>query len=273
MRKAPVGIVYPIPDDPPTLVERIALSLKVTLGYCPVCGRFTFFWAWGTNLRETGVCAVCRSKNRQRQLAYVLCRTLSGQVGFTLHSLSDLHRLSSLSIYNTEASGSLHAALSRLSGYVASEYFGPGYLPGEMVNGVRHEDLTALSFPDASFDIVLSSDVLEHVSNPYQAHREIWRVLRPGGRHIFTVPFHQTRYLDEVLAEPGEGGTPRVVKKALYHDDPLRPEGALVYTIFSLEMLIQLAHIGFRTLMYRLYQPLWGILGSNGLVFEAIKEE
>ena len=98
-------------------------------------------------------------------------------------------------------------------------------------------------------------------------------MLRPGGRHIFTVPFHQTQYLDDVLAEPGEGGKPRIVKKALYHDDPLRRRGVLVYTIFSLEMLIRLRRIGFRTHMYRLYRPLWGILGSNGLVFEAIKDE
>jgi len=266
-------MVYPIPCEPPTLIERIALRLGVTAGYCPVCGRLTVFVLWGENLRETGTCAICRSKNRQRQIAYVLCAAISEQAGFSIRRLADLHRVASFSLYNTEATGALHAALLSLPGYVASEYFGPERVPGEVVGGVQHEDLTNLSFPDCSFDVVLSSEVFEHIPEPYRAHREVWRVLRPGGRHIFTVPFHQTGYLDDVLAEPGEGDKPLIVRRALYHDDPLRPKGALVYTIFSLEMLIQLRRIGFRTYMYRLYRPLWGILGSNGLVFEAIKDE
>lgn len=272
MKKAPIGLIYPIPNNT-SWIEQIVLHLRVIPGYCPVCGRFTIFGAWQTNWRETGICAICRSTNRQRQIAYVLCMAISNYTGISVRSLKDLHKVSSLSIYNTEAHGSLHAALSGLPNYIASEYFGPEHISGEIINGVRHEDLMSLSFSDNSFDIILSSDVFEHIPQPYQAHQEIWRVLRPNGRHIFTVPFHQTRYLDDVLAKPGKMGKPEIVKEAVYHADPLRPEGILVYTIFSLEMLIHLCRIGFRTHMYRLYRPFWGILGSNGLVFEAVKSE
>lgn len=270
MSRSPVGIIYPIPCDPPTFIERLAMRLKTTAGYCLVCGCLTVFSDWGENLRETGRCAICRSNNRQRQLAHVLCQAVSEQVGVAVRCLRDLRRFA-ISIYNTESSGPLHAVLSKLPAYVASEYFGPQYAPGEMVNGVRHEDLMALSFPDCSFDVVLSADVFEHIPKPYQAHREVWRVLRPGGRHIFTVPFHQTQYLDDILARPVKGGKPQIIKEALYHHDPLRPEGALVYTIFSLEMLIRLNRMGFYVRMHRLYRPVLGILGCNGLVFEAIK--
>jgi len=44
-------------------------------------------------------------------------------------------------------------------------------------------------FPDASFDGVLCSEVLEHVFTPEEFLGEISRVLRPGGRLLLTVPF------------------------------------------------------------------------------------
>lgn len=46
-----------------------------------------------------------------------------------------------------------------------------------------------LPFRDASFDAVLSLNVLEHVQNPFRCATEITRVLRPGGRLYCVVPF------------------------------------------------------------------------------------
>ena len=46
----------------------------------------------------------------------------------------------------------------------------------------------ALEFPAASFDAVLSYDVLEHVQDPAQALREIARVLVPGGTAWLVFP-------------------------------------------------------------------------------------
>src|SRR5689334_20858953 len=46
-----------------------------------------------------------------------------------------------------------------------------------------------LPFADASFDTVLSTEVLEHVSAPAAMVREMARVLRPEGRLLVTVPF------------------------------------------------------------------------------------
>ena len=44
------------------------------------------------------------------------------------------------------------------------------------------------ALPDASFDLVLCTQVLEHCENPWQAVGEIRRILRPGGHVIFSVP-------------------------------------------------------------------------------------
>ena len=57
---------------------------------------------------------------------------------------------------------------------------------------MKREDrsLEHQTFPDESFDVVLSLDVLEHVFDPTQACREIARALSPGGHHIFTTPTH-----------------------------------------------------------------------------------
>jgi SAM-dependent methyltransferase len=59
--------------------------------------------------------------------------------------------------------------------------------------GARQADviapIDALPLPDAGFDAVLCTQVLEHVRVPAAALRELRRVVRPGGRVWLTVPF------------------------------------------------------------------------------------
>jgi methionine biosynthesis protein MetW len=50
------------------------------------------------------------------------------------------------------------------------------------------EDLAELPFEDNSFDNITCVEVMEHLFAPYDAARELLRVLRPGGRLIATVP-------------------------------------------------------------------------------------
>ena len=129
-----------------------------------------------------------------------------------------------------------------------------------------------LSLSNESIDLVISSDVFEHIPDPYKAHEEVYRILKRGGRHIFTVPFYQTEFLDEDRTILDSNGNTVFLKEPIYHGDPLNSKGALVYKIFSLEMLVKLRKIGFRTNLYHLYMPLYGILGPNAIVFEAIKD-
>lgn len=50
-------------------------------------------------------------------------------------------------------------------------------------------DITDIPAPDASFDAILCSEVLEHVPEPTHALDEFTRLLKPGGRLILTAPF------------------------------------------------------------------------------------
>ena len=59
---------------------------------------------------------------------------------------------------------------------------------------------TTLPFRHASFDVVLASDVLEHIEHDLEAVSEITRVLRPGGVAIISVPAHQWLFSRHDLA-------------------------------------------------------------------------
>jgi SAM-dependent methyltransferase len=67
-------------------------------------------------------------------------------------------------------------------------------------------DITDLPFRDASFDLVVCLHVLEHVPDDKQGIRELYRVLRPGGKAVVQLPpspFEETLE-DERVASPFE---------------------------------------------------------------------
>lgn len=55
-------------------------------------------------------------------------------------------------------------------------------------NAMQIDDASVLPFDTGSFDVVICSEVLEHLFEPYLAAAEAYRVLRPRGRLIVTVP-------------------------------------------------------------------------------------
>jgi len=58
---------------------------------------------------------------------------------------------------------------------------------GEVVEG----SVLEMPFPDASFDLAVSLDVIEHLEDDLAALRELRRVLAPGGALLITVPAYQ----------------------------------------------------------------------------------
>ena len=61
-------------------------------------------------------------------------------------------------------------------------------IPLDRYVGVLRGDGTTLPFADDTFDIVITSEVLEHIQNDVGAIAEMVRVLKPGGRFAGTVP-------------------------------------------------------------------------------------
>ena len=64
-----------------------------------------------------------------------------------------------------------------------------------MQEGVTHQlDITDIHLPDASYDVVMANHVLEHIPDDRKAMRELFRLLKPGGIGLFTVPINPTRH-------------------------------------------------------------------------------
>ncbi len=58
----------------------------------------------------------------------------------------------------------------------------PGQCHGPQV------DVTRLPFPDGAFDVVICSEVMEHIPDNRKAVSELMRVLKPGGDLVVSVP-------------------------------------------------------------------------------------
>ena len=255
-------LTRPLPEYERTL---LAGGLPATVpGICNVCGNAEGFALKSANFREELRCKVCHSFNRKRQIAAVLLTEIGAPREATIRSSL---RLLPEAIWIMETGP--YAEAFAAPTLFTSEYLSPDLVSGQVRKGVRHEDATNPSFADNSLDMIISSDVFEHIPDPYQAHRRLFACLKPGGTHIFTVPFFAERACDEIRATC-EGGKDLYVREPEYHGDPVRGR-ILVYRIFGIEMLVTLERIGYGVKMLRVRDPRCGILDTNGLVFVARK--
>ncbi|WP_428564137.1 MAG: methyltransferase domain-containing protein [Solidesulfovibrio sp. DCME] len=200
-------------------------------GVCRVCGQTAVFAPIrpGHSLRETR-CSSCKASRRSRDLARVLAHLAAGPECRTLPEA--LPAMADWRVFEAQAAGPLHDRLRCLPRYVCSEYVPELAAPGACTQaGLRCEDLERLSFADAAFDLVVTQDVFEHVADPWQAFDEIWRVLAPGGRHVFTVPMHEGHATTTRVRY--SGGTRQDVLPPVHHGDPVRQGGSLVVTDFG----------------------------------------
>lgn len=217
------------------------------LGTCPVCEGGTLFLRQGTWDRDQYKCVRCRSIPRQRALALVLEQ--------------ERPDWRNLAIHESSPDGCLARKLARQAPGYSSSQFLPGKPLGAVCDGLRNEDLRELTFADATFDIFLTMDVLEHVPEPDRAFSEIGRVLKPGGVHLFTVPWHEAPTRERARLAPD--GSVQHLLPAEYHGNPVDPHGSLVVTDWGSDMQDRIrAASGMSTARHTFHDPSRGLSGA-----------
>lgn len=242
-------------------------------GYCHVCAaprRFLVDFLYGgttdgtrtPNWRERLQCSGCDLNNRMRACLQIFETVLKPERDAT--------------IYITEQTTPLYAHLrARYPNLIGSEYLDPeATLPPSNWSGLRHEDFTALSFPDQHLDFLLTFDVLEHVPDFRRALAEAFRCLQPGGQLFLTAPFRADAPETLVRATIRDDGGIEHHEAPEYHGNPIDPRGCLCFYHFGWDLLDRLRDEGFidvRVLRY--WSRELGYLGAHQLAIVARKPE
>ncbi len=220
-------------------------------GVCNICGtKCRFVRGDARSSREAFACTGCRAVLRYRDQAALIVDEFARGRSIFLRNMVNQGMLSEIDIYEPAMHGPFVNALKALPRYVRS-YYWPDRPTGSVdADGVRCEDLTALTFPDDSFDLVITSDVMEHIYDIRSAFAEITRVLKPGGIHVFSIPN------DWPFPEHSEprveivDGEERHLKPARYHT---AGDGTpcIVYHDYGSDLLDMIDATGCRTLAVR----------------------
>lgn len=162
----------------------------------------------------------------------------------------DMGNRPNINIYAPEA---ITTMALRLRGvfpkFIGSEFTLDERLKTEMYP-IPLEDLTALSHPSNTFDVVTTNEVLEHVPSLDAALSEMARVLKPGGWHIGTHPLvNAESSVRKALIEDNEV---IYLTEPEYHGDPFNDGGSLVFEIPGWDILQRALRAGFSDAMMRL---------------------
>lgn len=145
--------------------------------------------------RESRFCPKCKSSTRTRALAKAIMKQIPFAGVLTFAEWVEMARKHHLRIAEINSCGCLHTYLHALPDLSYSEYTRKNALIKciRKIKGIPHEDIQSLTYKNNTFDLVIHSDVLEHVPNPHNALEECKRVLKPNGVCIFTIPIMMNR--------------------------------------------------------------------------------
>jgi SAM-dependent methyltransferase len=213
-------------------------------------------------LRETLLCKFCGSTNRQRTLAHVLISVLHRQFACEGAALNGLtRRAEKVEIWDTDAFGPIGARVGCVANVTRSKYLPQLPFGVEAEPGVYNIDLQQASFPSNRFDVILTSDVMEHVRDDRRAHAEIFRCLRPGGAYLFTVPYIEDRLQTLHLVDTS-AAEDVFLEPPHYHGDPISGK-ILAYRIYGHDLIERLKEAGFEARFEKLELAAEGIFAGD----------
>lgn len=131
---------------------------------------------------------------------------------------------------------------------------GAGEVTADLVAGVLRGDATRLPFADHTFDAVITSEVLEHLSDDTAALAELVRVLRPGGAFVATVPSWLPEKINWMLSDE-------------YHAPAVAGGHVRIYSATELKAKLRAAglHLAGSHHAHALHSPYWWLKCAVGV--------
>ncbi|MBW7957112.1 MAG: class I SAM-dependent methyltransferase [Deltaproteobacteria bacterium] len=204
-------------------------------GNCNICGsEVAFEDVEPASPRESFRCPLCNSTSRNRFLAY----TLGMVLGFKEEPLARLKRNRSVRIFEASGVARYCRYLSRAFDYINAQY-DPEVLKKRTFDRGKYADLQSLHYPDRSFDVVIASDVLEHVRLYEDALKEVYRVLDAEGVFLLQVPYENSMVKTVTRVET-RGDEDCHLLPPVYHGGR-----TLVYRDYGRDLLDLMSDIGF----------------------------
>jgi len=145
---------------------------------CPVCEKsFSKFLSYGSEVahRENVLCPYDLTLER--------------------HRLMWLYLKNESNFFTAEKLNVLHIAPEQCFLHIFKKQKNLNYLTGDLESPIAdiHFDLHQIPLEENRFDVVFCNHVMEHVNDPIQCMKEIYRVMKPGGWAIMQVPQDMSR--------------------------------------------------------------------------------
>jgi SAM-dependent methyltransferase len=208
-------------------------NFRIFKFYCPYCDKYSLFLKSGLENHLTK-CLSCHASI----ISLSIIRTI------TKHR----KKIALKRVYELSFHGVVFNYLEKNSeNFYFSEFFPESKL--RTVNGVRNEDVQNLSFSKNFFNLITSSEVFEHVPNYIEGFNNIYRVLKPGGFFIFTVPLKNSygNFTKRICRLSNQGQLVWIYNPE-YHDS--RVSGIKSVPVFwhhsKIQIIADLKKVGFR---------------------------
>lgn len=200
-----------------SVIPNLAHLRETHIRRCRCCGKTSIFISLSAG-EERKICLRCGANLRFEMLAELLRHVpLSGKVVVEMDPRSPLAR----GLFYKIADTGKHDPMYK---YIRT-FYSLTIHPGTISKiGARCEDITRTTFSNESIDVLISSDVLEHVADIDAAFREMYRILRPGGCYFFTVPPRDKTYKRAEIID----GQIFYFTNPEYHSDPLNQDGGIL---------------------------------------------